>query len=272
MDAEDIAIAAGWSGEAEKLVDVLVSTRFLDGAEGSYCLHGWQEHQAYAAAEPARVEKARKAALARWNKQDAQSNAPSMPEHAPGNAQDVLVHDLGKPQTKPNQTKPSMEEHTHDGSRGSYAPLDLSGACVPPAPLSGEDVAERQDGARQERQRGDYEFSLLREAYDKARPEGPMAGRGEFLTLFHSPEWPGIDELLASVDKLVAEDDQFRRGFAPGLAKFLTSRMWLMKPRAPAGEREPEMTPERLETKRKLEEARRRLEEKLAKAKGGKRG
>jgi len=271
MDAEDIAIAAGWSGEAEKLVDVLVSTRFLDGAEGSYCLHGWQEHQAYAAAEPARVEKARKAALARWNKQDAPSNAPSMPEHAPSNAQDMLVHDLGMPQTKPNQTKPSTrEEHTHDGSRGSCVPLDLSGACaLPPAPLSGEDVSERQDGARQERQKGDYEFSLLRDAYDKARQEGPMAGRQEFLSLYHSQEWPGIDELVHAVEVLVAEDDQFRRGFAPGLGKFLREGMWRMKPRAPAGEREPEMTPEEAEGKRKWEELRRKVREQTEARKRG---
>ena len=141
-----------------------------------------------------------------------------------------------------------------------------------PAPLSGEDIAELQDGARQERQHGTYEFNMLRDAYNRARQEGPAAGRGEFLKLYHSPEWPGIDELIASVERLCAQDDPFRRGFAPGLARFLQDRMWLMAPRAPAGEREPEMTPERLEARRKLEEAQRRLDEMLAKAKGGKRG
>lgn len=158
------------------------------------------------------------------------------------------------PTPTPVPTPNVFEEHTHDGSRGSYAPLDLSGACaLPSAPLSGEDVAERQDGARQERQRGDYEFSLLRDAYNRARQEGPAAGRDLFLELFHSQEWPGIDELIASVERLCAQDDQFRRGYAPGLAKFLRERMWLMAPRAPAGEGQGE-TPEQERARREYQE------------------
>jgi len=162
----------------------------------------------------------------------------------------------------------SEKENTHT----PLPPSQGGGACVPSVPLCGEDIAERQDGARQERRKGDYEFSLLRDAYDKARQEGPMAGRQEFLSLFHSQEWPGIDELIASVEKLCAEDDQFRRGFAPGLAKFIQQRMWRMKPRAPAGEREPEMTPERQEQKRRHMEERRQFEEKMAKLKKQKGG
>lgn len=132
-------------------------------------------------------------------------------------------------------------------------PSPGGGACdLPPAPLSGEDIAEAQDAVRQEHTRGDYEFSLLRQAYDSARQEGPRAGRQEFLALFHSPEWPGIDELVHAVEVLCAEDDQFRRGFAPGLGKFLANRMWRMKPRAPAGEQA--SSPEDAEGKRKWEE------------------
>ena len=140
------------------------------------------------------------------------------------------------------------KENTHT----PLPPSQGGGACVPPAPLSGEDVAERQDGARQERQRGDYEFSLLRDAYDKARQEGPRAGRQEFLTLFHSPEWPGIDELVHAVEVLCAEDDQFRRGYAPGLAKFLREGMWRMQPRAPAGDAGQGETQEAAERRRRF--------------------
>ena len=179
-----------------------------------------------------------------------------------------------------SNAKQSLHDNDHDNDHDNEKEKDTppyppqgGGACaLPPAPLSGEDIAERQDGARQERQRGDYEFSLLRDAYNRARPEGQLSGRQEFLRLYHNPDWPGIDELIASVERLLAQDDQWRRGFAPGLGKFLAERLWTMKPRAPAGEREPELTPERLEARRKLEEARRRLDEKLAKAKGGRRG
>lgn len=250
MDGEDIAIAAGWTDSTETLIGALVDMRFLDGAEGSYSLHGWQEHQAYAAAEPARVEKAKKAARARWSKHDAPSNAPSMPEHAPSNAQDMLKHDLAMPQTKPNQTKPSKEIHT------PLPPSQGGGVCASPAPLSGEELAEAREDVQAERRRGDYEFSLLRSEYDKARQEGPMAGRQEFLQLFGSPGFPGLDEILAGLQRLLEKDDQFRRGYAPGLARFLRERMWTMQPRAPAGEGQGE-TPEEEQARREYQKRKR---------------
>ena len=200
-----------------------------------------------------------------------QSHAPSR-DVTQGNACVTQCNAPSRDVTQGNAPEQIREEETREETHTPLPPSQGGGACVPSVPLSGEDIAERQDGARQERKRGDYEFSLLRDAYDKARQEGPMAGRQEFLSLFHSPEWPGIDELIASVDKLCAEDDQFRRGFAPGLAKFLREGMWRMQPRAPAGEREPEMTPERQEQKRRHMEERRQFEEKMAKLKKQKGG
>lgn len=272
MDNEDVAIASGWDNDAGKLVSALSGAKFLDGQEGGYVLHGWQEHQAYAAAEPARIERARKAAQARWAKRDASGNTPSMLEHASSNAQFMQSHDLAMPQTKPNQTKPNLEEHTHDGSHDLYAPADSQGVRVPSAPLNGEDVEERKDAAQVQHRRGDYEFSLVREAYDKARLEGQLSGRQEFLTLYNSQAYPGHEELIASINLLCEQDDQFQRGFAPSLAKFLTQRMWTMKPRPAAGqEREPEMTPERLAAReriRRMEEELKQKEAARAKAKG----
>lgn len=152
------------------------------------------------------------------------------------------------------------EKDTEEKYTPPLPPSPGGGACdLPPAPLSGEDIAEAQDAVRQEHRRGDYEFSLLRDAYDKARQEGPRAGRQEFLALFHSPEWPGIDELVHAVEALCAEDDQFRRGFAPGLGKFLREGMWRMKPRAPAGEKPPEASPEKEAAKKRLEELQAKL-------------
>ena len=61
-----------------------------------------------------------------------------------------------------------------------------------------------------------------------------MAGRQEFMALFHSQEWPGLDEILAGLNRLLEEDYQFLEGtYAPGLAKFLSQRMWRMEPRRP---------------------------------------
>lgn len=133
-------------------------------------------------------------------------------------------------------------------------PSPGGGACASPAPLSGEDIAEAKDAVRQERRRGDYEFSLLRSEYDKARQEGPMAGRQEFLQLFGSPDFPGLDEILAGLQRLLEQDDQFRRGFAPGLGRFVRERMWAMHPRAPAGEKPQGETPEQEQSRREYQE------------------
>jgi len=101
------------------------------------------------------------------------------------------------------------------------------------APMNGEDIEEARDAVRAERRRGDYEFSLLRQAYDEAKPEGQHSGRDEFLRLFSSPDFPGIDELLESVRQMVAADDQWRRGYVPKLENWLHERMWTLKPRKP---------------------------------------
>jgi len=221
--------------------------------------------------------KLRRALLGRYP--DIFKSADTIPDPVPDGSDTVSIpyqdsiDTVGKQlQDRTVQDKAKKDpEHTHDGSRGSCSPLDLSGACVPPASLCGEDIAERQDGVRQERRKGDYEFSLLRDAYDKARQEGPMAGRQEFLSLYHSQEWPGIDELLASVEKLCAEDDQFRRGFAPGLAKFIQQRMWLMEPRAPAVDAGQGETQEEAERRHRFLERQKAYMAELAAKKKGRR-
>jgi hypothetical protein len=61
MSAEDIEIAADWSGEDGAFVAALVSVRFLDGEDDSYSLHDWAEHNPWAAGAEQRSAKAR------WN-------------------------------------------------------------------------------------------------------------------------------------------------------------------------------------------------------------
>lgn len=152
-------------------------------------------------------------------------------------------------------------------------PSPGGGACEAhaSAPLSGEELENARDAVQAERRRGDYEFGVLRSEYDKARQEGPMAGRQEFLQLFASQDFPGLDEMLAGLRRLLEQDDQFRRGYAPGLSRFLRERMWTMRPRAPAGqEREPERTPEELEAERKIAEMRARRKAREAERRQGK--
>lgn len=68
MTGEDIEIAANWTGEAGTLVGTLAEVRFLDGQDGAYKIHDWAEHNPWAAGRPRRIETARAAANARWEK------------------------------------------------------------------------------------------------------------------------------------------------------------------------------------------------------------
>jgi hypothetical protein len=66
MSTADIALAAGWSGDSQRFIDVLVELRWLDLRRKSYCLHGWHEHQQYVIHSRNRSRVASHAAKARW--------------------------------------------------------------------------------------------------------------------------------------------------------------------------------------------------------------
>lgn len=61
MSGEDIELAAEWAGENDAFVRELSSVRFLDGEEGNYSLHDWDEHQPWSTGSAARSLKAK------WN-------------------------------------------------------------------------------------------------------------------------------------------------------------------------------------------------------------
>lgn len=65
LESEDIEFAANWDGEPGALVAALVKYRWIDGAPGDYRLHGWLEHNPYAAGSESRAAKNRLKALKR---------------------------------------------------------------------------------------------------------------------------------------------------------------------------------------------------------------
>jgi hypothetical protein len=66
MSTADIALAAGWSGDPQPFIDVLVELRWLDLRRHAYYLHGWHEHQQYVIHSRNRSRVASHAAKARW--------------------------------------------------------------------------------------------------------------------------------------------------------------------------------------------------------------
>lgn len=69
MDAEDIAIAGTWDGEAKAFVDALIELRLLDATDDGLAIHDWAQNNPYVASFPARSEAARKAVNARWEQE-----------------------------------------------------------------------------------------------------------------------------------------------------------------------------------------------------------
>ena len=61
LDGEDIEIAVDWAGEEGAFVGALCAVGFLDGEPGSYKIHDWSDHNAWASGSDLRSAKAR------WN-------------------------------------------------------------------------------------------------------------------------------------------------------------------------------------------------------------
>ncbi len=65
LNDEDLELAVNWIG-SKSLVKVLVDVGFIDGKVKRRLIHDWTTHQPYVATRPQRIEKARAAAIARW--------------------------------------------------------------------------------------------------------------------------------------------------------------------------------------------------------------
>lgn len=71
MDAEDIAIAAGYPEDPQGFVDTLIALNLLDEDEdGGMSIHDWEENNPYAAGAEWRHERAKKANAARREKEE----------------------------------------------------------------------------------------------------------------------------------------------------------------------------------------------------------
>lgn len=74
----NIAFMARWSGDSDEFVDALLECQLLDQhKDGSFHIHDWKDHNAYAASAKERREKARKASFSR------KSNSSSEDEDSP---------------------------------------------------------------------------------------------------------------------------------------------------------------------------------------------
>lgn len=107
------------------------------------------------------------------------------------------------------------------------------------------------------------EFIELRELYDRlARCEAPLAGHDAYKMLRAGRVWPGLARITQAIEEW-GETPRWKRGYAPGLKRFLAERWWLKSPdvdevqaaTSDAG-REPDTYSRLLEEARKQKEVR----------------
>lgn len=107
MDVDDIAIAACWDGDEQEFFDMCVEMKWIDVHEnGEIHLHGWKEAQGYVINAPARAERSRRAAQARWEKREKKELEQISGDNANGNASSMLdacsTHANGMPEAMRN--------------------------------------------------------------------------------------------------------------------------------------------------------------------------
>lgn len=128
MDEDDIAIAAEYPGDSVTLVDTLSAIRLIERQGNDWAIHDWEENNPWASGAEMRSEKAKKAASARWNRENLggkwpensgknapsiKSNAPSIEKYAQGNAPSPSPSPSPFPSPFPN---PSPREREREGA------------------------------------------------------------------------------------------------------------------------------------------------------------
>lgn len=223
MDAEEIELAADWNGEDGKFFGECLG-RWIDETDDSYCLHDWQEHNAWAAEADARGDAARLSRLARVNK-DAASGLKAdgrtgitkdeYKMYAEGTAYERRTTVRSTPSPSPTYVKEKdrvcvareADDISHD---------------LPPSPEDNPDVHPRahisslndcalefQDLAEAYRQAGgNVDVVPAYKAYGAMRRNFPLA------------------VILADLDKR-RQCDQWQRGMIPKLSNYLSNREWL---------------------------------------------
>ena len=112
LDDMDIALYAGYKGDASEFVSALKNCKWLKDNGNGLEIQDWKEHQPWVYHSPERSERARQAALVRWgDEQDAKSMQEACETHKERNAPSPTPNP--SPNPKPNPKKfipPSLDD------------------------------------------------------------------------------------------------------------------------------------------------------------------
>lgn len=126
MDAEDIEIAAGWQGEAQKLAAAFEELRWIDREGDDYSIHGWDEHQPWVSGEAARKRAASIAGKASAAKRANEKGQP-------------VQHDVNDRSTDSNEPLKHVER--------TVKPLPNPSPCLSSPCLSKPEEKAKEKGA-----------------------------------------------------------------------------------------------------------------------------
>jgi hypothetical protein len=83
MDDDDIAIVADYPGDSARFVSILAELRLIEKHGNDWAIHDWKTNNPWAAGHPERVEKARKAVQARWERRNKSPDPTPSGKNAP---------------------------------------------------------------------------------------------------------------------------------------------------------------------------------------------
>ena len=130
MTGEDIELAADWQGEEGAFIKALIEVGFVDGNEGEYSIHDWDEHNPWAAGADARSEKAKWLALCKHHGRT--KAAEAMPEYASRLHKDAESKAGAASKQATGRTDPAASMHE---AENSSAPSPLPSPSPLPTPI-----------------------------------------------------------------------------------------------------------------------------------------
>jgi hypothetical protein len=196
MDAEEIADAARYKGDAEVFFATLLSVRLLDqDEENGLVLHDWQDWNPWAAGHTIRSAKAKTAAAARWG-QASSNDAVSITDNAPSMTKQCPEHD----QAMPLSISISISDSVSDSVSES-----VSESLPPPIP---EDNTPSECGAAEVRPAPKKRFvkPTEQDALEYCASKGHPQVSEAFWTWWESRGWKGISDWQMAARNWIAKE------------------------------------------------------------------
>ncbi|PKN20903.1 MAG: hypothetical protein CVU71_03745 [Deltaproteobacteria bacterium HGW-Deltaproteobacteria-6] len=129
MTNEDIGLAVNWKGNPDKLISTFLEIGFIEGSEGSYIIHDWEDNNPYAVHAPERKERAKVAAAARWGQttripKACKQHATSMPDSQLSNAPSPSPSPNPSPNPAPEHENQTVDNSKKDASLKTEQPKE----------------------------------------------------------------------------------------------------------------------------------------------------